>query len=89
MSLRLCGKYFLVSAWFGGGVHAVLGNFVDAARGRFLVDTVEMIERARAFSDSITLFDRFRHVRFREQHGFPQRAPAGKLRGNSRRERAS
>ena len=41
----------LVGAGFGGGVHAVLGNFVDAARRRLLMDAVEMIERAGAFAD--------------------------------------
>ena len=80
---------FLVGAGFGGGVHAVLRNFVDAARGRFLVDAVEMIERAGALADGETFFDGFGHIGFGEQHGFPQRAPAGKLRRNGRRERAS
>ena len=82
-------RFFLVGAGFGGGVHAVLGNFVDAAGGRFLVDAIEMIERTGALADGVTFFDRFRHVRFGEQHGFAQRASAGKLRGNGRCERAS
>ena len=32
-----CGER-LVRGGFGGGMHAVLRNFVDAARGRFLVE---------------------------------------------------
>jgi hypothetical protein len=45
-SVCICGSTlfdFLVGAGFGGGVHAVLRNFVDAARGRFLVYAVKMI----------------------------------------------
>jgi hypothetical protein len=76
---------FLVGAGFGGGVHAVLGDFVDAARRRFLVNAIKMIERARAFTDGVTFFDGLGHVGFGEQHGFSQRAAAGKLRRNCRR----
>ncbi len=39
---------FLVSAGFGGRVHAVLRDFVDAASGRFLVRAVKVIEPGRA-----------------------------------------
>jgi hypothetical protein len=88
----MCGSTlfdFLVGAGFGGGVHAVLRDFVDAARGRFLMNAVKMIERAGTLSDGETFFDGLGHVRFGEQHGFPQRAAAGKLRCNSGRERAS
>ena len=77
MCIRGSNFVCLVSAGFGGGVHAVLGNFVDAARGRFLVYAVKMIERAGALADGLTFFDRFRDIRFGEQHGFPQRASAG------------
>jgi len=69
-------RFFLVRAGFGGGVHSVLGNFVDAARGRFLVDAIKVIERAGAFSDRVAFFDRFCHIRFGEQDRFAQRAPA-------------
>ena len=41
----------LVRAGFGGGVHAVLRNFVDAARGRLLVQAEKMIERPGALAD--------------------------------------
>src|ERR1700722_9936720 len=91
---RLSGKsvvpiFLLVGAGFGGGMHAVLGGFVDAARRRFLVNAVKMIERAGAFADGKTFFDLFRHVGFGEQHGLAQRATAGKLRGNGGGECAS
>jgi hypothetical protein len=78
-----------VRAGFGGGMHAVLRDFVDAPRWRFLVNPVEMIERAGSFADGETLFDGFCYVGFCEQYGFPQRATAGKLRGDGRCERAS
>jgi hypothetical protein len=82
-------QFALVRAGFGGGVHAVLWDFVNAAWGRFLVRTIKMIERAGTFSDRVTFFDCFRHVGFGEQDGFAQRTAAGQLRGNRRRERAS
>ena len=67
-------------------MHAVLRNFVDAALRRFLMHAVEMVERAGALADGKSSFDRFGHIGFCEQHGFAQRAPAGKLRGNGRSE---
>ena len=42
----------LPHAGFGGGMHAVLGHFVDAAQRRFVVRAVEMIERAGALADA-------------------------------------
>jgi hypothetical protein len=63
-----------VGAGLGGGVHAVLRDFVDAARGRFLVHAVKMVERAWTLADGETFFDRDSHIRFGEQHGFPQGA---------------
>ncbi len=64
-------------AGFGGGVHAVLRDFVDAAWGRLLVDAIKMIERAGALSDGVTFFDCLRDVCFGEQDGFAQRTAAG------------
>ena len=45
---RLSGKsvvpiFLLVGAGFGGGMHAVLRDFMDATRGRFRTQPVEMI----------------------------------------------
>ncbi len=79
----------LVGAGFGGGVHAVLRDFVDAASGRFRVDAVKMVERAGAFADGETFFDGFGHVRFGEQDGFTHGTPAGELSSNGRCECAS
>jgi len=60
----------LVGGGFGGGVHAVLGNFVDAAGGRLDALAEEMIERQAAFSDSVGFFDSFGYVNFGECGGF-------------------
>jgi len=70
-------------------VHAVLGNFVDAARRWLLVYAVEMVERPGAFADGISLLDRFCDVGLREKDGVPQRASARQLRRNRRRESAA
>jgi len=70
-----------VGGGFGGGVHAVLGNFVDPARGRFDALAVEMIEGDAAFADGVTFFDGFGDVGFRKRGGFEQAASGGQLRG--------
>ena len=62
---------------------------MDAARGRFPVDAVEVIERAGTFPDGVTFLNCFGHVGFGEQHGFAERPPAGQARGNRGRESAS
>src|SRR6266446_5783193 len=62
---------FSVSGGFGGGVHAVLGDFVDAAGGRLDALAIEMIEGDAAFADGVALFDGFRDVSFRK--GLPHR----------------
>jgi hypothetical protein len=59
-----------VRAGFGGGVHAMLWNFVDAARGRFLVNAVEVIQRTGTLANRKSLFDGLCHVRFRQQYRF-------------------
>ena len=59
-----------VRGGFGGGVHAVLGDFVDTARGRLDALAVEMIERDTAFADGVALFDGLGDVGFREGGGF-------------------
>ena len=67
---------------FGGGVHAVLGHFVDAAGGGLDALAIEMIEGHTAFADRVALFDCFRDVGFGECGRFDQRARRSKLRGN-------
>jgi len=67
---------------FGGGVHAVLRDFVDAAGGRFLMESIELIERPGAFADLVGLLDGFRDVGLRKDHSFAELLPARKLRGD-------
>ena len=50
-------------------MHAVLWDFVDAARRRLLVDAVEMVERSRALADGVSLLDGFCDVGLGEQPG--------------------
>src|SRR5438552_7026555 len=80
-ALKASGALASVGGWFGGGMHAVLGNFVDAAGGRLDALAVEMIERDAALADGIALFDGLGDVGFRQSGSFKQRAPRGKLRG--------
>ena len=54
-----------VRGGFGGGVHAVLGDFVNAAGGGLNALAVKMIERNAALADGVALFDGFRDVGFR------------------------
>ena len=42
---------FLAGGGLGRGVHAVLGNFVDAALWGLLMGAVEMVEGTGAFAD--------------------------------------
>src|SRR5258707_11782024 len=60
----------LVGGGFGGGVHAVLGDFVDTAGGRLDALAIEMIERDTAFADGVALFDGFGDVSFGEGSSF-------------------
>src|SRR2546428_8407375 len=46
-----------VGGGFGGGVHAVLGNLVDAAGGRLDALAVEMIRRDPAPGHGVAFFD--------------------------------
>src|SRR6266849_7916002 len=80
---------FSVSGGFGGGVHTVLGDFVDAAGGRLDALAVEMIERDAAFADGIALFDGFGDVGFSERRSFDERTRGSKLRRNRRCKRAA
>src|SRR5260370_27918274 len=62
-------RLFSVRGRFGGGVHAVLGDFVDPASGRLDALAIEMIERDPALPHGIAPFDGLRHVSFREGSG--------------------
>ena len=63
-------------------MHAVLRDFVDTARGWFLMRAVEMVKRARTFANRETIFDGFGDVGFGEHDRFSQRASNGELRGD-------
>src|SRR6266849_7041677 len=80
---------FSVSGGFGGGVHTVLGDFVDAAGGRLDALAVKMIEGHAAFADGVAFFDGFGDVGFGERGSFEHRASGGKLRGKCGGERAA
>ena len=67
---------------FGGGMHAVLWDFVDAAGWGFLVEAIELIERAGAFADLVGLLDGLGDVCLCEDHGFAKLLSAGELCGN-------
>ena len=59
-----------MSGRFGGGMHAVLRNFVHAS-GRWLdAQAIEMIQWDAALSDSVAFFDGLGDVGFRESGGF-------------------
>ena len=66
---------------FGGGVHAVLRDFVDAAGGRLNALAIEMIEGDAAFADGVALFDGLGDIGFGQRGGFEEGASRGKLSG--------
>lgn len=70
----------LLRGRFGGWMHTVLRNFVDAARGRFLMEAEKLIHRARAFADGVGLVDRAGDVRFCQDHRFAQLLSGSELR---------
>ena len=72
----------LVGGGFSGRMHAVLWYFVNTARGRFLVEAEELIQRASAFADVIGLLNSFGDVSLGENHRFAQLLTAGKLCGD-------
>src|SRR5260370_42680966 len=82
-------RLFSVGGRFGGGGHAVLGDFVDPASGRLDALAIEMIERDAALANGIALFDGFRHVSFREGSSLEQQTSGSELRGKRGRKGAS
>jgi hypothetical protein len=45
-------------------MHAMLRHFMDAARRRFVMSAIEMVERAGAFPNGKTIFNGFHYVSF-------------------------
>ena len=86
-NLRLTA--FSMGASLRGGVHAVLGDFVDAASGRLDALAVEMVEGDAAFADGIPLFNGHCDVGFGKSSGFQQRARGGQLSGDGGSEGAT
>ncbi len=78
-----------MSGGFGGGVHAVLGDFVDAAGGRFDALAVEMVKWDAAFANGVAFFYGFGDVGFGEGGGFKHRASGGQLRSECGRKGAA
>jgi hypothetical protein len=54
---------------FGGGVHAVLRDFVEASGGRLDFVTIEMVKGHSALADGVTLLDGFRYISLSEGGG--------------------
>src|SRR6266702_6485425 len=81
---KASGALGSVGGGFGGGMQAVLGDFVDAAGGRFNALPVKVIERDAAFSDRVALLDGFGYVRLRQGRRFEQRPARRKLCGKRR-----
>jgi len=54
-----------VRGWFGGGVHTVLRDFVEAARGWLDLVAIKVVERDSPFTDCVTLLYGFRYVGLR------------------------
>ena len=67
---------FLVCGGFGGGMHAVLRDFVDAASGRLDLLAEEMIQRQTAFPNGIGFLYCFGHIDFGKRDSFEE-SPAG------------
>ena len=57
---------------FGGGVHAVLRDFVEAAGGWLDLVAVEMIEGDSAFADGVAFLDCLGYVGFGQSGGLKQ-----------------
>ena len=63
-------------------MHSVLRNFVDAARGCFLVEAEQLVQGASALADGVGLLDGFGDVNFRQNYGVAKLKAQRKLRGN-------
>src|SRR5436309_6880310 len=87
--LKASGAFWSVGGGFGGGVHAVLGDFVDAAGGRLDALAVEMIERDAALANGVAFFDGFGDVSFGERRSFKKSARGGQLRSDGGRKGAA
>jgi hypothetical protein len=58
-----------MSGGFGGGVHAVLRDFMEATGGRLDLVAIKMVERDSTFADGVALLDGFGYVGLSEGGG--------------------
>src|SRR5689334_18594544 len=73
----------------GCRMHAMLRHFVYSAQRGLLVRPIKMIQWPGAFSDGITMLNRFLNISLRQKHCFAQSASGGKLRSNRGSESAA
>src|SRR5690348_7822883 len=62
-----------VGGGFRGGMHAVLGNFVHAAGGRFDALPVKVIERDSSLAHAVAFFNGFGDVGLSQRGGLDER----------------
>src|SRR5579862_5295245 len=70
-------------------MHAVLGNFMHAAQGLFLMKAEKLIQRASAFADLIGFLNCLCNVSFCENHSFAQLLAGSQLSQDSGRKSAA
>ena len=73
-----------VRGWLCGGMHSVLGNFVNASWRRFLMKAEQVIQRPCALTGGIRFFDRLGDVRFGENYCISKMLARGQLRCDGR-----
>src|SRR5437868_4175285 len=78
-----------MSGGFGGGVHAVLGDFVEAAGGRLDLVAIKMVEWDATFADRVALLDGFGYVGLGESGGLEQRTSCAQVSGERTGESAA
>ena len=79
----------LVRGGLGGRVHAVLRDFVNAARRRPLMEAEKLVERSSALTRRIGLFDCLGDVGLRQDRRIAKMLPARQLRRKRRGECAT
>lgn len=70
----------LVRGGFCGGMHAVLGDFVDAAKRLFLMKAEELVQRTCTFADLIRLLDCLGHIGLCQDYSLAELLAACQLR---------
>jgi hypothetical protein len=60
-------------------MHAMLRDFVNSPRRRILVETEEVVQRAGALADRVSLINSSRDVNFRQNYRIAQFLPGRQL----------